>query len=45
MGMDYVPVYAGEEPASSSNQIKISVDKVQKLGVRSEPAAMRMLDK
>ncbi len=44
MGMDYVPVYEGEEPASS-NQIKISVDKVQKLGVRSEPAAMRTLDK
>jgi len=45
MGMDYVAVYAGEEPASSGNQIKISVDKVQKLGVRSEPAAMRTLDK
>ena len=45
MGMDYVPVYAGEEPAASGNQIKISVDKVQKLGVRSEPAAMRTLDK
>lgn len=45
MGMDYVPVYAGDEPAKSTNQIKISVDKVQKLGVRSEPAAMRMLDK
>ena len=45
MGMDYVAVYAGDEPASSGNQIKISVDKVQKLGVRSEPAAMRTLDK
>ena len=45
MGMDYVPVYEGEEPAGSANQIKISVDKVQKLGVRTEPAAMRMLDK
>lgn len=45
MGMDYVPVYEGEEPDTGSNQIKISVDKVQKLGVRSEPAAMRALDK
>ena len=45
MGMDYVAVYEGEEPDSSSNQIKISTDKVQKLGVRSEPAAMRALDK
>ncbi len=45
MGMDYVAVYDGEEPDTASNQIKISVDKVQKLGVRSEPAAMRSLDK
>ncbi len=45
MGMDYVAVYDGEEPDSGTNQIKISVDKVQKLGVRSEPAAMRSLDK
>jgi len=45
MGMDYVPVYEGDEPDSGGNQIKISVDKVQKLGVRSEPAAMRALDK
>ncbi len=45
MGMDYIPVYEGEEPESGSTQIKVSVDKVQKLGVRSEPAAMRSLDK
>jgi RND family efflux transporter MFP subunit len=45
MGMDYVPVYDGEEPDSGTGQIKISVDKVQKLGVRSEPATMRALDK
>jgi membrane fusion protein, copper/silver efflux system len=45
MGMDYVAVYDGEEPETASNQIKISVDKVQKLGVRSEPAVMRSLDK
>ena len=45
MGMDYIAVYEGEEPDAGSSQIKISVDKVQKLGVRSEPAAMRSLDK
>jgi Cu(I)/Ag(I) efflux system membrane fusion protein len=47
MGMDYVPVYEGEddnEPASA-NQIRISADKVQKLGVRSEAAQLRTLDK
>src|SRR3989338_8947606 len=36
MGMDYVPVYEGEEdpgsgPSTSSGQIRISIDKVQKL--------------
>jgi Cu(I)/Ag(I) efflux system membrane fusion protein len=45
MGMDYTAVYEGEESDTGSSQIKISVDKVQKLGVRSEPAAMRSLDR
>jgi len=45
MGMDYIAVYDGEEPDAGSSQIRISVDKIQKLGVRSEPAAMRSLDK
>jgi Cu(I)/Ag(I) efflux system membrane fusion protein len=45
MGMDYIAVYEGEDAASSVGQVKISVDKVQKLGVRSEPAAMRVLDR
>ena len=47
MGMDYIPVYEGEqddEPAAA-NQIKISVEKVQKLGVRTEAAQLRTLDK
>ena len=47
MGMDYIPVYEGEqddEPASA-NQIKISTEKVQKLGVRTEAAQLRVLDK
>ena len=47
MGMDYIAVYEGEadaEPASA-NQIKISTDKVQKLGVRTEAASMKAIDK
>ena len=43
MGMDYMPVYEGEEPASDGPVVKISVDKVQKLGVRTEAAAPREL--
>ncbi len=47
MGMDYIAVYEGEESnePSSPNQIRISTDKVQKLGVRSEAASLRALDK
>lgn len=41
MGMDYIPVYADE--AAQPGQVSISPDKVQKLGVRTEPAAMREL--
>lgn len=41
--MDYIPVYDGEEPDTGSSVLKISVDKVQKLGVRTEPATMRTL--
>jgi len=46
MGMDYVPVYAGEEPAAepgAANLIRISTEKVQKLGVRTEVAELRTL--
>jgi Cu(I)/Ag(I) efflux system membrane fusion protein len=51
MGMDYVPVYEGEDEsaatgeASSPSQIRISTEKIQKLGVRTEAASMRMLGK
>ncbi|MBI5257918.1 MAG: efflux RND transporter periplasmic adaptor subunit [Burkholderiales bacterium] len=51
MGMDYIPVYEGEDESSASgeaatpNQVRISTEKVQKLGVRTEPAAMRLLGK
>lgn len=34
MGMDYVPVYADEEGGDEGNLVKISSDKIQKLGVR-----------
>ena len=44
MGMDYVAVYAGDETASSS-VVGIGSDKVQQLGVRSEAAALRQLDR
>ena len=33
------------DTSGGSGQVKISVAKVQKLGIRSEPATMRMLDK
>lgn len=47
MGMDYIPVYEGEQEAepSSANQIRISSEKVQKLGVRTELAQLQTLDK
>ncbi len=51
MGMDYIPVYeGGDEPGggshgASAGLVNISVEKVQKLGVRTEPATMRVLDK
>lgn len=47
MGMDYTPVYEGGEEGepSAANQIQISTEKVQKLGVRSEPVTLRSLDK
>jgi len=48
MGMDYLPVYEGDkepEDGSPSRQIRISTDKVQKLGVRVEAATMQPLGK
>lgn len=43
MGMDYLPVYEGDAPESGAPVVKISVDKVQKLGVRTEPVSSRTL--
>jgi Cu(I)/Ag(I) efflux system membrane fusion protein len=45
MGMDYVPVFEGGEDASDGKQVTISIEKVQKLGVKSEAATMRELGK
>jgi Cu(I)/Ag(I) efflux system membrane fusion protein len=42
MGMDYVPVYEGE--VESGGAVQLSVEKVQKLGVKTELAALRELD-
>ena len=47
MGMDYIAVYEGEDEAggdaNTTGQIRISTEKVQKLGVRAEAAALRPL--
>ena len=45
MGMDYIAVYEGEDEGANSaaGEVKISTEKVQKLGVRTEPAALREL--
>jgi membrane fusion protein, copper/silver efflux system len=43
MGMDYVPVYEGEEPEGPG--VKIALDKLQKLGVRTEAVARRDLSR
>lgn len=50
MGMDYIAVYEGEDNGadgapSSANQIVISTEKVQKLGVKTETATVRTLDR
>ena len=42
MGMDYIAVYEGDEP-SGGKTIKVSLDRVQRSGVRTEPAQARTL--
>lgn len=42
MGMDYIPVYEGDE-ADDGNIVKVSLDRVQRSGVRTEPAEARVL--
>jgi membrane fusion protein, copper/silver efflux system len=41
MGMDYIPVYEGEDQDGSA--VKISADRIQMMGVRTEPVAKRVL--
>ena len=47
MGMDYIAVFEGEEEETpaNANQLKFNAEKIQKLGVRTEAAALRVLDK
>ncbi|MCM8626300.1 efflux RND transporter periplasmic adaptor subunit [Accumulibacter sp.] len=46
MGMDYIPVYEGEGNGQAlvPGEIRIGAEKIQKLGVRSEAAELRVLD-
>ena len=41
MGMDYIPVYEGDDADDGS--IKLSPGKIQRTGVKSEPAASRVI--
>jgi len=41
MGMDYIPVYEGED--SDDGSIKLSPGKIQRSGVKSEPVELRRL--
>ncbi len=41
MGMDYIPVYEGEDADDGS--VKLSPGKIQRTGVRSEPAEPRVI--
>ncbi len=43
MGMDYIPVYDGNEPEAGASTVKINPDKVQKLGVRTVAVELREL--
>jgi membrane fusion protein, copper/silver efflux system len=45
MGMDYIPVFTGDEEAGNGKQVVLGIEKVQKLGVKSEPASLRTLAK
>ena len=43
MGMDYVPVFAGDE--AEPGRVRIGADRLQTLGVRTEAAALRTLSR
>jgi Cu(I)/Ag(I) efflux system membrane fusion protein len=42
MGMDYIPVYEGEEQ-DDGKTVRVSLDKVQRSGVRTEAVARRVI--
>src|SRR2546430_13328715 len=42
MGMDYIPVYEGEEQ-DDANIVRVSLDKVQRSGVRTEAVEARII--
>jgi len=37
MGMDYIPVYQDEESPEGANVLRVSVEKIQRLGVKTVP--------
>ncbi|MCB1976457.1 MAG: efflux RND transporter periplasmic adaptor subunit, partial [Nitrosomonas sp.] len=41
--MDYIPVYADEAAPADDNAVHISPERIQKIGVKTEPAAYRRL--
>ncbi|MDH4189694.1 MAG: efflux RND transporter periplasmic adaptor subunit [Betaproteobacteria bacterium] len=43
MGMDYIPVYEDGAPQAASHAVMLSPERVQNLGVRTEPVALRAL--
>src|SRR5215468_1230564 len=43
MGMDYIPVYEGEE--QDGGTVRVSLDRVQRSGVRTEMASLRTLSR
>ncbi|WP_081974901.1 efflux RND transporter periplasmic adaptor subunit [Novilysobacter arseniciresistens] len=43
MGMDYIPVYASDEPVSDAGTVALSPGKIQTLGVRTEPVRRSQL--
>jgi Cu(I)/Ag(I) efflux system membrane fusion protein len=43
MGMDYIPVYADEQDDPST--VKVSLDKVQRIGVKTETVATRAVER
>lgn len=45
MGMDYIPVYEGGEEEAPAGRLRVPLDRLQKLGVRTAPVERRTLDR